>query len=92
MPCKQNRYLILTKPRPHKRIFSDSRWFCNESPSPPLSPPFRPPPQPFRFPPRCFLNDLLFVFVSGVCDVVAGPPSRCEPRGKQRKSRLFGLL
>ena len=41
MPCKQNRYLILTKPRPHKRIFSDSRWFCNESPSrsPPLSVP-----------------------------------------------------
>lgn len=30
MPWKQNRYLILTKPRPHKRIFSGSR-FCNES-------------------------------------------------------------
>lgn len=61
MPCKQNRYLILTKPRPHKRIFSDSRWFCNESPSrsPPLS--------PFPFVLCLHLSAFLPVAFSAIC-------------------------
>lgn len=75
MPWKQNRYLILTKPRPHKRIFSGSR-FRNES-SRVDSVLFRLPFSPFSFPLSFSLStDLLFVFVSGVC--VAKPPLLLE--------------
>lgn len=75
MPWKQNRYLILTKPRPHKRIFSGSR-FRNES-SRVDSVLFRLPFSPFSSPLSFSLStDLLFVFVSGVC--VAKPPLLLE--------------
>lgn len=81
MPWKQNRYLILTKPRPHKRIFSGTR-FRNESSreSTPSSFTFRfplPPPRPpSPFLPICF---------SSLCLVSASRSLLLEPKYRGRK-------
>lgn len=98
MPWKQNRYLILTKPRPHKRIFSGTR-FRNESSreSTPSSFTFRfplPPPRPpSPFLPICF-SSLCLVSASRSLryfssQSIEGEKEKEKERGREDESRAI---